>query len=315
MKIHNNLKTIFTLLSLSTIQSLYAVTPTSDALLVLHAETNASMNAIASVNEGSLVFNSDESTMYEHNATQWHRLKSDGSETKIIAGACTEVTGTGTTVDPYIVKNNPPAKTQATAGTTCKQILDIGCDVTSGMYWINPDGGSTANAFEVYCDMTSGGGGWTQIAYASDLPHLNRWSTGDLRRWLPSNLSLVLSDTQINNIRAASTEGKQIYRGTCDGVLHYGYKNSNNQNAFNYSYSFGFRYHTGFETANGQSTYPNTTITLLQDGCYTNGSASADTVFEIHDKRVPVINVNTRDSGNPSEQFGSPLTKNPAWLR
>ena len=289
--------------------------PSNDELLVLQSATATQMNTLGSIVEGSLIFNTDDKTMYEHNSTQWQRVRSDGSETKILAGNCTEITGSGTTADPYIVKNNPPAKTQATAGMTCKQILDIGCPVTSGMYWINPDGGSTANAFEVYCDMTTNGGGWTQIAYNSDLAHINRWSDGDQRRWLPSNLTLTLSDIQINNIRANSTEGKQIYRGTCDGVIHYGYKSSNSSNTFNYNYAFGFRYHTGFETAMGQSTYPNTNITLIQDGCYTNGSASADTVFEIHDIRVPIININSRDSGNASEQFGSPLTKNPAWLR
>ena len=296
-------------LILSSVNIVWAATPKSDELLILHNVTQSEMNAVSVPIEGSLVYNSNDEETYERNSTDWDRVTSDGSETKIVAGACTKVTGTGTATDPYVVQNNPPAKTQATAGTTCKQILDIGCPVTSGTYWINPDGGSTSNAFEVYCDMTTEGGGWTQIAYASDLAHLNRWTSGDLRRWPSSNLSLVLSDTQINNIRAASTEGKQLYRGTCDGVIHYRYQTSN------YNYSFGFRFHNGDETVYGQSTYPGTNITFLQDGCYTNSSASADTAFMIRDIRVPVINVNSRDNGNNGEKFGSPLTKNPAWLR
>jgi len=306
---NNNLIYLLTFFTLGTVQVLQAAAPTSDELLVLHAETTDNINAITSVTEGSLIFNSSNNELYEHNATQWHSLRSDGSETKIVAGNCTEVTGTGTTASPYIVKNNPPAKTQATAGTTCKQILDIGCPVPSGIYWINPDGGSTANAFEVYCDMATDGGGWTRIEYASDLPHINRWTTGDARRWLPSNLSLVLNNAQINNIRTTSTEGKQNYRGTCDGVLHYGSGNNTYANAF------GFRFHNGDETAFNQATYPDTNITIQNFGCNTNSNDSADTIFVIHDVRLPIINVYSRDSGNAGEKFGSPLTKNPAWLR
>ncbi len=124
----------------------------------------------------------------------------------------------------------------------------------------------------------------------------------------PNNLTFALTDAQINNIRSLSTEGKQTYVGTCDGVIHYEYNAS-------YTYAFGFRYHTGFETAFGVQTYPNTTISVPADGCETNNTSSTDTVFEFRDVRLPVLNVNSRDNGNLSEAFGSPLLSNPAWLR
>lgn len=141
---------------------LYAA-PQNDELVVLHSVTTSEMNAIASPTIGSLVFNTDDENIYERNNTDWKKISTDGSETKIVAGNCMEISGSGTNSNPYIIDYKIPGKTQATAGTTCKQLLDTNCNVEDGIYWIDLDGGSSANAFQVYCNMTADGGGWTLV--------------------------------------------------------------------------------------------------------------------------------------------------------
>jgi len=220
----------------------------------------------------------------------------------IIGGA----TDSGLTPPPPPV----PIGTEDNPGLSCKDILDQGGSTGDGTYWIDPTG---TDKFTVYCDMTTDGGGWTEIAYALDLTH-GQHPLGDQRNWLPSNFTTVLTTDQILAIQAVSLEGKQTYDGSCEGVVHWLWSGA-------YEYAFRFRFLDGYETPEGTNVDSGTDLlgvdyTLVQDECNAANPTKvySHTIWDFRTKRVPIINVSSRDNGN-GELFGSALTSNPAWLR
>lgn len=48
--------------------------------------------------------------------------------------------------------------------TSCLALKNALPASASGLYWLDPDGGAVTNAFQTWCEMKLGGGGWTLVA-------------------------------------------------------------------------------------------------------------------------------------------------------
>ncbi len=130
--------------------------PTAEELVGIHSVTNSQMNSIANPITGTLLFNSDNSSLYGYNGSSWESLKPQGNETKIIADDNVTITGSGTTADPYIVRSVKPTLTKNADGSyTFSNRIDPDVVITTGgggnvpLVTQSNANGSCANQFQV----------------------------------------------------------------------------------------------------------------------------------------------------------------------
>jgi hypothetical protein len=115
------------------------------------------------------------------------------SETWTCAVTANDGSTTGPDVEASVTTPCATGDGETCPGLDCEDILNERPSASDGVYWIDPTG---ADAYEVYCDMTTDGGGWTLVmkavnsnfAYASAV-----WTTTTLDN--PTDLSLTSSGT------------------------------------------------------------------------------------------------------------------------
>ena len=115
----------------------------------------------------------------------------------------------GTTLGWSIVASAIPLGTDSTrAATSCDAIHTAAPGLGSGAYWIDPN--NTGTAFQVYCDMSTDGGGWTLVMKQAenhgvgDPLAVNVWSG-----WSTPGVTLNPTDTGLvdgNMVNRAYTE-------------------------------------------------------------------------------------------------------------
>eukprot|EP00055_Hartaetosiga_balthica_P015142 m.87628 g.87628 ORF g.87628 m.87628 type:complete len:934 (+) comp8791_c2_seq1:52-2853(+) len=192
-----------------------------------------------------------------------------------------------------------------TPGISCSHILieqNNNNVYGDGMYWIDPNGGSTSDSFQVYCDMENGG--WTKIIPSGSVPvaHHKPTDTGDGRSWYDGNdFSYDISDSQLSALIGHSTYAKQDAEFTCEGVIIYKLDGAVYSGA---AYFKGFLNKDEFWSVNGNGM----AYEVPTDNCGQNDpDVTEKAVFRFetgNPEYLPIIDINVSDDGDSVENWG-----------